>query len=100
MLTDSNHLPEVSEASDDLLRTSIAVDSNRVKTAPAPQSPTSRGVGPVEPGDGLGRQWWLESSERLAGPAAGATGRDAAATLTGMVLSRRRQSRQATPHAG
>src|SRR5438270_7094226 len=100
MLTDSNHPNEVSEASDDLLRTSIAVDRERVKPLAPPESPTSDRVGPVEPGDGLGRQLWLESGEHLARPAAGSEGRDAAATLAAMLLSGQRQSWEAAAHFG
>ena len=39
---------------DDLLRTSIAVDPDRVKALPALESPTSGSLSFVEPGDGLG----------------------------------------------
>src|SRR6266496_3392326 len=87
MLNDIHHLKKVSEACYDLLRTSIAVDRDRVKTIAPSQSPPSQGVGPVEPGDGPGPQLRIESGERVARPAAGTTGRDPAATLTGMVLS-------------
>jgi len=54
MLNDIRHLKKVSEAWYDLLRTSIAVDSDRVKTAAPSQSPTGQRVGPLEPGDGPG----------------------------------------------
>src|SRR5207247_1058721 len=84
---------------DDLLRTSIAVDRNRVKPLPALESPPSGGLSFVEPGDGLVAQLWIESGERFAGPAAGSTGRDAAPTVAGMVLSSPRQSREEAPHA-
>src|SRR6266566_1854630 len=85
---------------DDLLRTSIAVDPDRVKPLSALESSTSGGFSLVEPGDGLGAQLWLESGERLARPTAGSTGRDTPPTLAGMVLSGPRQSREEAPHAG
>src|SRR6266571_4559156 len=84
---------------DDLLRTSIAVDPDRVKPLAALESPASGGLSLVEPGNGLGAQLWLESGERLACPAAGSTGRDAAPTLAGIVLSSPRQSGEEAPHA-
>src|SRR5215471_5070096 len=71
---------------DDLLRTSIAVDPDRVKPLATCKSSTSRSPGTVEPGDGLVTQLWLESGERVAGPVAGSTGRCIPATLAGMVL--------------
>src|SRR5260221_7638526 len=76
------------------------MDSNRVKTPAPSQSPTSHRVGSVEPGDGSGTQLRIESGERLARPAPGATGRDAATTVAGVVLSGRRQSRQDPSHVG
>src|SRR5260370_36809783 len=74
------------------------MDSNRVKTPAPSQSPTSHRVGSVEPGDGSGTQLRIESGERLARPAPGATGRDAATTVPGVVLSGLRQSRQDPSH--
>ena len=85
---------------DDVLRTSIAMDNRSVKPLPARESPASGGVSVVEPGDGLGAQLWIEPGERLAGAAAGSTGRDATPTLAGMVLSSRRQSGEEAAYAG
>src|SRR2546421_3852058 len=84
---------------DDLLRTSIGVDPDRGKPLAALESPASGGLSLVEPGNGLGAQLWLESGERLACPAAGTTGRDAAPTFARMVLSSPRQSGEEAPHA-
>src|SRR5260221_2189359 len=70
------------------------MDSNRCKTPAPSQSATSHRVGSVEPGDGSGTQLRIESGERLARPAPGATGSDAATTVAGVVLAGRRQSRQ------
>src|SRR5712691_1585533 len=84
----------------DLLRTSIAVDRERVKTVAAFESSPSQRVGLMESGDGAGTQLWIESGERVAGVAAGSIGRDAAAALAGMVLSRPRQSGQEASHVG
>src|SRR6266568_2389999 len=100
MLNDIHHLKKVSEAEDDLLRTSIAMDSDRVKTPTPSQSSTSHGVGSVESGDGPGTQLWIESGERLARPAAGSTGRDAAPALAGVVLSCQRQNGHDASHVG
>ena len=100
MLTDRNHLNEKSEACYDLLRTSIAVDRGRVKALPSLESPTSSGVSPVESRESAGRQLRPESGERFARHAARTTGRDAPPTITGVVLSRPRQSRQEASHAG
>jgi hypothetical protein len=87
LLSDRHQVEKLSEAADDLLRTSIAMDYNGVK-APAPaQSPPSERVSAVESGNGIGRQLWTHSSQRLARAAAGAEGRDAATTAAGMVLS-------------
>ena len=82
-----------------MLRTSIAVDPDRVKPLPALESSTSGGLSLVEPGDGLGAQLWIESGERLTGVGAGATGRDAAPALAGMVLCGPRQSGEEAAHA-
>src|SRR6266487_1831746 len=100
MLTDIriDHEEDIG-GTDDLLRTSIAVDKRSVKPLPALESPASGGLSLVESGNGLGAQLWLESGERLTGPAAGATGRDAAPTLAGMVLSSPRQGREEALHA-
>jgi len=76
------------------------MDRERVKPLAACESPPSGGLSLVEPGDGLIAQLWLESAERLAGPAAEPSARDAAPTLAGMVLSSRGQRREETPHAG
>src|SRR6266446_2412253 len=100
MLSDRHPLEKLSEASDDLLRTSIAMDHDGVKTPAASQSPPSGRVSPVESGHGSGRQWRLEPGQRLAGAAAGAEGRDGAATATGMVLSSASQSRSAPLQLG
>src|SRR2546430_6686308 len=83
---------------DDLPRTSIAVDPDRVKPLAALESPASGSLSVVEPGDGLSAQLWLESGERFARLAAGTTGRDAAPTFARMVLSSRRQSGEAASH--
>jgi hypothetical protein len=84
----------------DLFSTSIAVDPDRVKPLAALESPSSWGLSVVEPGDGPGAQLWLKSGERVARLAAGATGRDVAAALAGMVRSGPRQSGQEASHTG
>jgi hypothetical protein len=54
---------------------------------PPSQSPTGQRVGLVEPGDGAGTQLRIESGERVAGPVAGSTRRDAAPAVNlGMKL--------------
>ena len=71
MLTDRNHLNEKSETYYDLLRTSIAMDRDRVKPLAASESPASGGVRLMESGDGASRQLWFESGECLACHVAG-----------------------------
>ncbi len=93
-------MKKVSEASYDLLRTSIAVDRDRVKLLAPAQSPPGRSVGALEPRAGLDRQLWLESGEHHARPGVGSEGRDGAATLAGMVFSRPRQSGPEAVYAG
>ena len=75
------------------------MDRDRVKPFSAFESAPSGGLS-FGVWDGLIAELWIESGERFAGPAAGATGRDAAPTLAGMVLSSPRQSREETPYAG
>src|SRR5262249_27288314 len=60
----------------------------------------SHGLGAVELRDGAGTQLRIKSGECGARPAAGAEGRDTAATVAGVVLSSGRQSGQEASHAG
>src|SRR5579859_3567487 len=100
MLTDIYQLKKVSEAKHDLLRTSIAVDGDRVKTVPPSQSPASKCIGAVEPGNGAGTQLRIKSGERVARHVPGPTRRDAAPAVAGVVLSCQGQSRPAPSHPG